>query len=119
MAVQSSAVATEPWKHGVVLDPHATAGVIPRRGLQYYVFYRVASRQRVRYRPADTFGGPTLIARASANASDELGADLGWGPFLRGPRSLVGVPGRHYTMIHRPNVAALASELRRALDAAS
>ncbi len=97
-----------------------TAGVVPRRDLrQYYVFYRVASRQRARYRPTSTFQGRTLVVRASADAPDEFGRDLGWGPFLRGPRSLVDVPGNHYTMINRPNVVVLASELTRALDAAS
>ncbi|MEX1007447.1 MAG: non-ribosomal peptide synthetase [Acidimicrobiia bacterium] len=97
-----------------------TAGLVPRRGLrQYYVFYRVASRQRRRYRPTHTFGGPTLVLRATAEDHGELGGDLGWSSYLRRSPSVVDVPGNHNTMILRPLVSTLAAELSRAFDAAS
>ena len=95
----------------------ATAGLVPRRDLrQYYVFYRLASHQRRRYRPTDTFGGPTLVARAADEDHGDLGRDLGWSSFLRRSPTIVEVPGNHSSMILRPHVSTLAAELRRALD---
>jgi amino acid adenylation domain-containing protein len=96
----------------------ASAGLIPRRNLrQYYVFYRVASRQRRRYRPTCTFGGPTMVVRAPAEDHGGLGRDLGWTPFLRRTPEMVDVPGVHHSMILRPHASVLAAELSRALDA--
>jgi thioesterase domain-containing protein len=93
---------------------------MPRRDLrQYYVFYRVASRQRRRYRPTSVFDGPALVLRASDQDHGELDRDLGWSPYLRSRPSVVDVPGTHHTMIFRPHVTSVGAELQRAFDSAS
>jgi thioesterase domain-containing protein len=97
----------------------ASVGVIPRRNLdQYHLFYRLASKQRRRYRPKRTFGGTTLLVRADDTEDDRaLGEDLGWSPYLRGAFEVSHFAGDHATIIKRPHVSALAEELQRAFNA--
>jgi amino acid adenylation domain-containing protein len=97
-----------------------TAGFVPRRDLsQYHAFYRLASKQRRRYRPTRTFGGAALLLRTGTADERRDKGDLGWSAHLGGPFAIVDVPGDHRTMIKRPHVAALAEELQGAFASAA
>jgi thioesterase domain-containing protein len=63
-----------------------------------------------------TYGGPLTLIRAREQPEGRS-RDLGWSEFVAGALDVRTVPGDHYTMLQRPNVYALGTELRLLLEA--
>ena len=64
------------------------------------------------------YSGPVTLFRAREQP-DRRPHDLGWDAVVTGGARVHVVPGDHYTMLQRPNVELLASELRLCLEAAA
>jgi acyl-coenzyme A synthetase/AMP-(fatty) acid ligase/thioesterase domain-containing protein/acyl carrier protein len=95
-----------------------SAGLFPRQGLdQYELFLRLNGNMARVYRPQATFSGPAVVVRSEVPPGRARTLDdLGWSTAVRGPISIVDVPGDHLSMVRHPNVATLGSRLAGALE---
>jgi thioesterase domain-containing protein len=103
-----------------VRQPHPAyeipAGADPAQLERLYAVFTSHDRALAAYRERP-YAGPLTLIRAHEQP-DGRGDDLGWNEFAVGGLRIRGVPGNHYTMLQRPNVDALAAELRQCLEAA-
>ncbi len=60
-------------------------------------------------------GRVTLFVAEKRPAGEALGPDLGWGALAAGGVEIRHVPGDHLSMVHEPDVRALARELQACL----
>jgi acyl-coenzyme A synthetase/AMP-(fatty) acid ligase/thioesterase domain-containing protein/acyl carrier protein len=106
----------------------ATAGLVPRRGLDQYNFFVGINANMLRaYRPTTTFGGPMLLVRSTvlgptlfplpdgAELPHRSLWDFGWSDHVTGPITVVDVPSEHLGLLRRPAVEQLGKELATAL----
>jgi len=61
------------------------------------------------------YSGAMTLLRASEQPPHRS-HDLGWNPLVAGGVDVAIVPGDHYTILQKPNLAVLAGQLRRSLD---
>jgi thioesterase domain-containing protein len=90
------------------------------RSMEYHATYRRVERATTRasrmYIPRAYPGRAVLLrtmGRSSRLAYEPL---LGWGPLVMGGLTVHDVPGDHFTVLSRPQVEALARQLRACLD---
>jgi len=94
-----------------------TAGIIPRRAAEQRESFHSMAIQASRRERGIRYGGPVVLLRAEDRNADSLhdnSADLGWGGYLTGAFTVIGVPGNHEDMPYRDTTAAaLAGVLAR------
>jgi acyl-coenzyme A synthetase/AMP-(fatty) acid ligase/thioesterase domain-containing protein/acyl carrier protein len=106
----------------------ATAGLVPRRGLDQYNFFVGINANMLRgYRPTAMFGGPVLLVRSTVAGPNRLRDpddveirkralwDFGWSDHATGTISVVDVPSDHLGLLRKPAVQQLGPHLVHAL----
>jgi thioesterase domain-containing protein len=91
----------------------ATAGIVPRRGLaQYELFLDLHTQTGLRYRPPRPFSGAALLVRVGEPSPDDpRPRDFGWSRWIRGPITVVDVPGDHLSLLRPPAVTTAAAHI--------
>jgi acyl-coenzyme A synthetase/AMP-(fatty) acid ligase/thioesterase domain-containing protein/acyl carrier protein len=112
-------------RHRVVVS---TAGLLPRRGLdQYNLFFGINSGMRQAYRPTANLDAPLLLVRSALgeraepvtlsqpDVEDRSRWDFGWSTHVRGPITVVDLPGDHVGLLRKPAVERVGAAIASAL----
>jgi len=79
--------------------------------------WRVYQALGLAYRPSPYKGNVVLFRATDPSRDGNYGPwDLGWTPLTAGGLEIVKIPGDHLSMLHEPNIAALAEEMTRWLS---
>ena len=79
--------------------------------------WRVYQALGLAYKPSPYKGNVVLFRATDPSRDGNYGPwDLGWTPLTGGGLEIVKIPGDHLSMLHEPNIAALAEEMTRWLS---
>jgi thioesterase domain-containing protein len=106
----------------------ASAGVIPRRGLdQYNLFVGINANMLRAYHPSFTYNGPLLLVRSKVLGRTLLSEvddpkppyrslwDFGWSEHVNGSIAVVDVPCDHLSLLKKPAVEYVGRYVSSAL----
>jgi thioesterase domain-containing protein/acyl carrier protein len=106
----------------------ATAGLVPRRGLdQYNFFVAINADMAIHYEPTATFGGPALLIRSTIAGPtllpdvddvvmpDRAVWDFGWSDHVSGSLAVVDLASDHLGLLRQPVVEQTGHHVARAL----